>query len=104
MSFGLRMWRRCTSAFALSYKKVTRGSEFLPRPPSPLMVENLTMRVIEIMISFRLISGRAYSCVRVCVSIRRYPLSSGWMIEAESCVKCACVLSVGDNVGVLVRS
>ena len=30
VSFGLRMWRRCASAFALSYKKVTRGSEFLP--------------------------------------------------------------------------
>ena len=29
-SFGLRMWRRCASASALSYKKVTRGSEFLP--------------------------------------------------------------------------
>ena len=30
VSFGLRMWRLCASAFALSYKKVTRGSEFLP--------------------------------------------------------------------------
>ena len=29
-SLGLRMWRRCAFASVLSYKKVTRGSEFLP--------------------------------------------------------------------------
>ena len=40
-SFGLRMWRRCAFAFALSYKKVTRGSELLPgyAMPAPGLVD-----------------------------------------------------------------
>ena len=64
------------------------------------------MSVIEIKISFRLISEKSIyhmCCVRVCVSIRRYPRSSGstvgWMIQAESCVKCVCALCEGQCGG-----
>ena len=80
----------------------------MSHPPSPRVVEDLIMRIIMTMSCLnRSVKSiyRGVFCMSFCVSIRRYPRSSGWMIQAESGVeRVVCVLSVGDNVGVLVRS